>query len=193
MQHIKPRGLQCRAIVPNSSARRFSGGVFRLFGFSPEGDTSLPVCIGQSRLLPQASNQGRSGESKRPELCLFRIGCSAPGASHLALILGELRAFAVSLGSLWIARFDGILTSLHLLGDCGWAQGNAKAAAGVANRRVEPVPGRSPTIECKVAPTAASAHTVRAIFWSSRIADGTLGVFTMPVVAPLPDVPVHVV
>jgi hypothetical protein len=85
------------------------------------------------------------------------------------------------------------LTRFHLLGDCGWAQGNAKAAAGVANRRVEPVPGRSPTIECKVAPTAASAHAVRAIFWSSRIADGTLGVFTVPVVAPLPDVPVHVV
>jgi hypothetical protein len=56
IQHIKPRGLQCRAIVPNGSTRRASGGLLRLFGFSPEGDTSLPMCIGQSRLLPQASN-----------------------------------------------------------------------------------------------------------------------------------------
>jgi hypothetical protein len=46
----------CRAIVPNGSTRRASVGVLRLFGFSPEGDTSLPMCIGHSRLLPQASN-----------------------------------------------------------------------------------------------------------------------------------------
>jgi len=50
MQYIKPRGLQCRAIVPNSSARRASGGVLRLFGFSPEGDTSLPVCVSHRTL-----------------------------------------------------------------------------------------------------------------------------------------------
>ncbi len=31
MQHIKPRGIQCRAIVPNGSTRRASGGVLRLF------------------------------------------------------------------------------------------------------------------------------------------------------------------
>ena len=74
-----------------------------------------------------------------------------------------------------------------------WAQGNAKAAAGVANRRVEPVPGRPPTNNGKVAPTAAATHAVRALFGSSRIADGTFGVFTVPVAAPLPDVPVHVV
>jgi hypothetical protein len=69
-----------------------------LFGFSPEGGTCLPVCIGQSRVLPQASNQGRSGKSKRPELGFSRIGGSTPGASCLALQLGELRAYAVSLG-----------------------------------------------------------------------------------------------
>jgi hypothetical protein len=63
-----PKTQQCRASVPNSSARRASGGLLRLFGFSPEDGTSLPVCIGQSRLLPQASNQGRSGKTKRPEL-----------------------------------------------------------------------------------------------------------------------------
>jgi hypothetical protein len=50
MQHIKPRGLQCRAIVPNSFPRRFSGGVLRLFGFSPEGGTSLPVCVSHRTL-----------------------------------------------------------------------------------------------------------------------------------------------
>jgi hypothetical protein len=69
-----------------------------LFGFSPEGGTCLPVCVSQSRVLPQASNQGRSGKSKRPELGFSRIGGSTPGVSCLALQLGELRAFAVSLG-----------------------------------------------------------------------------------------------
>ena len=44
-QSIYQKNLQCRAIVPNSSARRASGGLLRLFGFSPEGDTSLPVCV----------------------------------------------------------------------------------------------------------------------------------------------------
>ena len=41
---------QCRAIVPNGSTRRASVGVFRLFGFSPEGDTSLPVCVSHRTL-----------------------------------------------------------------------------------------------------------------------------------------------
>jgi hypothetical protein len=49
-------------------------------------------------VLPQASNQGRSGKSKRPELGFSRIGGSTPGVSCLTLQLGELRAFAVSLG-----------------------------------------------------------------------------------------------
>jgi hypothetical protein len=52
-QKLSPTGFptrsegffQCRAIVPNSSARRASGGLLRLFGFSPEGDNSLPVCV----------------------------------------------------------------------------------------------------------------------------------------------------
>ena len=49
-QHFKPTGIQCKAIVPNSSSRRDSGGVLRLFGFSPEGDTSLPVCVSHRTL-----------------------------------------------------------------------------------------------------------------------------------------------
>jgi hypothetical protein len=40
----------------------------RLFGFSPEGGTSLLVRIGQSRVLPLTSNQERSGKTKTPEL-----------------------------------------------------------------------------------------------------------------------------
>jgi hypothetical protein len=49
-QSIYQKAQQCRAIVPNSSTRRFSGGVLRLFGFSPEGDTSLPVCVSHRTL-----------------------------------------------------------------------------------------------------------------------------------------------
>jgi hypothetical protein len=57
-QKLSPTGFptrsegffQCRAIVPNGSARRASGGVLRLFGFSPEGDTSLPVCVSHRNL-----------------------------------------------------------------------------------------------------------------------------------------------
>jgi hypothetical protein len=52
---------------------------------------------------------------------------------------------------------------------------------------------RRPTNRDPVVPTAATVHAVRAHFWASRIADGTLGVFSVPVAAPLKDVPVHVV
>jgi hypothetical protein len=43
-----------------------------------------------------------------PAFFLFTIGGSAPGASFLVLGLGELCAFAVNLGRVWPARFDGI-------------------------------------------------------------------------------------
>jgi hypothetical protein len=43
-----------------------------------------------------------------PPFFLFTIGGSAPGASCLVLELGELCAFAVNLGRLWTARFEGI-------------------------------------------------------------------------------------
>jgi hypothetical protein len=43
-----------------------------------------------------------------PEFFLFAIGGTAPGASFLVLGLGELCAFAVNLGRLWTARFEGI-------------------------------------------------------------------------------------
>jgi hypothetical protein len=43
-----------------------------------------------------------------PAFFLFTIGGSAPGAFRLVLGLGELCAFAVNLGRLWTARFEGI-------------------------------------------------------------------------------------
>jgi hypothetical protein len=43
-----------------------------------------------------------------PAFFRFTIGGSAPGAFRLDLGLGELCAFAVNLGRLWTARFDGI-------------------------------------------------------------------------------------
>ena len=81
-----------------------------------------------------------------------------------------------------------------LLGDSGLGtQGNTEAVEDDAERRVEPAPVRRPTNRDPVVPTAATVHAVRAHFWASRIADGTLGVFSVPVAAPLKDVPVHVV
>ena len=86
------------------------------------------------------------------------------------------------------------LTGLRLLGDFRLGtQGKAEAAAVVAVRRDAPVPVRRPTTCGVSVPIAATDHAVRAVFWASRIADGTLGVFTVSVAAPVPDVPVHVV
>ena len=49
---------------------------------------------------PKPLTKGGGGKSKRPDLGFSRIGRSAPGASYLALRLGELRTFALRLGSL---------------------------------------------------------------------------------------------
>ncbi len=85
------------------------------------------------------------------------------------------------------------ITRLRRLGDSGRTQGNAQAVAVEAVRRVEPVPVRRTTNRGNAAPTAATEHADRALFWTSRIADRTLGVLTIPGAAPFPDVPVHVV
>ena len=61
------------------------------------------------------------------------------------------------------------------------------------DRRDVPAAERRPTKRGLAVPAAATDHAIRALTWASRIADGTLGVFTVPVAAPLPDVPVHVV
>ena len=83
---------------------------------------------------------------------------------------------------------------LRRLGDSGLGtQGEAEAEAVEAVPRRAPAPVRRPAIRGPAVPTAATDHAVRTLFWSSRIADGTLGVFNIPVAAPFPDVPVHVV
>ena len=72
-------------------------------------------------------------------------------------------------------------------------QGNAEAKARVAVRRNAPVPERRPTKLGPDAPTAASFHAVRALFWTSGIADCTFRIITVPVATPVRNIPVHVV
>lgn len=79
------------------------------------------------------------------------------------------------------------------LGDSGLGiQGNTEAAVAVADRRDEPVPVRRPTNRGQADPPAATLHAGRSLFGASRIADGTLGVLTVPVATPFPDITVHV-
>ena len=88
---------------------------------------------------------------------------------------------------------SALLVRLRRLGDSGWTQGNAEAVVEVADRRDEPDPDRRPTIRGLVEPTAATDHAERALFWATRIADCTVGILTVPVAAPLPNIPMHVV
>ena len=74
----------------------------------------------------------------------------------------------------------GLLVRLRRLGDSGWTQGNAEADAKAADRRVVPEPARRPTIRGLAAPTAATEHAERALFWASRIADCTFGIISGP-------------
>ena len=60
MQYIKPRGLQCRAIVPNSSARRASGGVLRLFGCFSNRLHALQAPIDWGQSIYQKAQQYRA-------------------------------------------------------------------------------------------------------------------------------------
>jgi hypothetical protein len=59
----------------------------------------------QSQLKERLSFEQNAGTV--PAFFLITIDGSAPGASCLVLGLGELGAFAVNLGRLWTARFDG--------------------------------------------------------------------------------------
>ena len=95
--------------------------------------------------------------------------------------------------TLIVFNLEALLVRLRRLGDSGWTQGNAEAVAVVAVRRVVPAPERRPTIRGPDEPTAATVHAVRALTRSNRIADCTVGILTVPVAAPLPDVPVHIV
>ncbi len=91
-------------------------------------------------------------------------------------------------------RLPLLAVRLRRLGDSlPGTQGNAEAVVESPERRADPTPKRRPATRGPGGPTAATDHAVRALFWSSRIADGTLGVVTVPVAAPFPDVPVHVV
>lgn len=60
--------------------------------------------------FPRLPSRGPSKQNAGsvPAFFLFTIGGSAPGASCLVLGLDELGAFAVNLGRLSIARFDGM-------------------------------------------------------------------------------------
>ena len=96
--------------------------------------------------------------------------------------------------TLIIFNLEALLVRLRRLGDSGWTQGNAEAVvAVVAERRVVPVTGRRPTKRGHEAPTAATGHAARALTWATRIADCTLWIFFVPVAAPFPNIPMHVV
>ena len=87
--------------------------------------------------------------------------------------------------TLIVFNLEALLVRLRRLGDSRWTQGNAEADEAVAVRRVVPVPGRRPATRGLVEPTATTEHAVRALFCDSRIAEGTVGILTVPVAAPL--------
>ena len=91
---------------------------------------------------------------------------------------------------LWVILF---ITRLRRLGDSRWTQGNAEAVVVEPVRRVVPVMIRRPAIRGLAEITAATDHAERALPWSNGIAHCTLGVLTVPVATPLPDIPLHVV
>jgi len=75
----------------------------------------------------------------------------------------------------------------------GWTQGNAEAAMEVPKKRPTFLAVRRLAKSGIARATATTAHAVRALPWSNRIADCTFGIITVPVATPLPDVPVHIV
>jgi len=67
----------------------------------------------QTHIVPEGRSERRAQGAEQnagtvPAFFRFTIGGSAPGALRLVLGLGELCAFAVNLGRLWTARFEGI-------------------------------------------------------------------------------------
>ena len=95
--------------------------------------------------------------------------------------------------TLIVFNLEALLVRLRRLRDSGWTQGNAEAEVVDPERRVVPGTERRLAKRGKVVPTAASVHAGRALFWASRIAEGTFGIITVPVAAPFPNIPMHVV
>jgi hypothetical protein len=85
------------------------------------------------------------------------------------------------------------LPTLVLLWDSGGTQGKAEAKVVAPDRRDVPATDRRPATCGNVAPTAATEHANRALPWSNGIANRNLGIFTVAVAAPLPNIAVHVV
>jgi len=91
-------------------------------------------------------------------------------------------------------RLPLLAVRLRRLGDSErGTQGQAEAEGVAADARRASVTVRRLAIRGNVAPTAATVHAVRAHFWARRIPDGTLGVVTVPVAAPFPNISMHVV
>ncbi len=73
-------------------------------------------------------------------------------------------------------------------------QGNTKAVADVADRRPpEPVAARRPTTLGGEVPTAATEHAARARCSTTRVRHATTRVISVPILAPLPNIPMHIV
>jgi hypothetical protein len=75
----------------------------------------------------------------------------------------------------------------------GRNQGKAEAKVVAPDRRDVPATDRRPATCGNVAPTAATEHANRDLPWSNGIANRNLGIFTVAVAAPLPNIAVHVV
>lgn len=75
----------------------------------------------------------------------------------------------------------------------GWTQGNAEAVVAAGARREVTAPERRLTKLGHDDPTATTEHAKRALPWSNGITDCTIRIRTVPVVAPFPNVPIHVV
>ena len=96
--------------------------------------------------------------------------------------------------TLIVFNLEALLVRLRRMGDSVWTQGNAEAVVvDAAVRRAVPEPEPRPTIRGLEVPTAATERAARALFWARRIADCTLWIFFVPVAAPLPNIPMHVV
>ena len=72
-------------------------------------------------------------------------------------------------------------------------QGNTKAVTDVAARRRDPVAVRRPTELGGEAKTAATQHAVRARCSTTRVRYATTWVISIPILAPLPNIAVHIV
>jgi hypothetical protein len=97
MQHIKPRGVQCRAIVPNGSTRRAAEASYGCLVLARRATLLCRYASANRGYFLKPPTKVRLTNQRGLTFDLSRIGCSAPRASCLAPRLSELRAFAVSL------------------------------------------------------------------------------------------------